>query len=153
MKQVYDILGAIERHFKDKEVNTNTVTFGSIDETQLQKTNIFPLAHFNISEIEFNGTTMNITIQVMCLDIIDEDKKYDQSFTNATNFQDVLNTQAFVVNHLVDSFRGSRGYLADKQYVLVNEPIAELLQEKFESNLAGWGVDITIQVPNDISIC
>lgn len=38
MTQVYDILGAVERHFKNNEENTNAVVFGQLDEqTYLNK--------------------------------------------------------------------------------------------------------------------
>ena len=153
MKQVYDILGAVERHFKYNEEFINTVTFGDIRDVDLNKATIFPLAHFFVDNIEFAGSTMNFTLSLMCLDIVDENKEYDNSFEKAVNFQDVLNTQATVINKLVESFRGNRGYLAEQQFVLENNPTAELLQDKFENRVAGWGIDISVSVPNDISIC
>jgi len=52
MKQVYDVLTNIENHFNESEDNTNTVTFGSLEKVDLNKTTMFPLAHFNISDIQ-----------------------------------------------------------------------------------------------------
>ena len=153
MKNVYEILEAVENHFKNDEPNTNTVRFGTIDETDLNKTTLFPLAHFNISQIEYQGNTIDFTIDLMVLDIVDESKEYDGSFKGATNLQDVLNTQAMVLNKLVESFRGSRGALAEAQFVLKNKPVAEYLYQKFENDLYGWGVKIKVSTPNDITIC
>ena len=58
-----------------------------------------------------------------------------------------------VVNGLIESVRGNRGVLAEQQYVLVNNPEAEMLYEEFENKLAGWGISFVIDVPNDISSC
>lgn len=153
MKTVYAILEAIENHFNNYEPHTNTVKFGTINEVDLNKTTLFPLAHFNLSQIEYEGSTIDFTVDLMVLDIVDESKDYDGSFQGATNLQDVLNTQAMVLNKLVESFRGGRGALADAQFVLKNKPVAEYLYQKFENELYGWGVKIKISTPNDITIC
>ena len=153
MKNVYSILDAVENHFTVNEKNINAVKFGQLSEVDLAKTTLFPLAHFNISSIEYSGTTIDFTINVMCLDIVNESKDYDGSFRGATNLQDVLNTQAMVINKLVESFRGGRGYLSDLKFVLKNNPKAELLYDKYENELYGWGIDIEIQTPNEITIC
>ena len=153
MKNVYNILDAIENHFKVEEKNTNTVKFGVFSETDINKTTLFPLAHFNISNITYSGSTIDFTIRVMALDTVDESKDYDGSFAGATNLQDVLNTQAMVINKLVESLRGTRGKLSEQQFVLNNDPQAEYLYEEFENKLAGWGVNIEISTPNDITIC
>ena len=153
MKNVYNILDAIEQHFKVEEKNINSVKFGVFSETDIRKTTLFPLAHFNISNITYSGSTIDFTIRVMALDTVDESKDYDGSFAGATNLQDVLNTQAMVINKLVESLRGTRGKLSEQQFVLNNDPQAEYLYEEFENKLAGWGVNIEISTPNDITIC
>jgi len=153
MKNVYNILDAIEAHFTDIEKNINAVKFGQLSEVDMTKTTLFPLAHFNISAIEYSGSTISFTINIMALDIVEESKDYDGSFRGATNLQDVLNTQAMVINNLVESLRGGRGYLADLQFVLTNTPRAEMLYDKFENELYGWGVDLEIETPNTITMC
>jgi hypothetical protein len=153
MKNVYNILDAIEQHFKVEEKNINSVKFGVFSETDIRKTTLFPLAHFSISSIKYNGTTIDFTLNIMVLDVVDENKDYDGSFAGATNLQDVLNTQAMVINKLVESLRGTRGKLSEQQFVLNNDPQAEYLYEEFENKLAGWGVNIDISTPNDITIC
>ena len=153
MKNVYNVLDAIENHFRVEEVNTNSVKFGTFSETDINKTTLFPLAHFNISNITYSGKVIDFTIRVMVLDIVNEDKDYDGSFAGATNLQDVLNTQAMVINKLVESLREGRGALSEQQFVLNNDPTAEYLYEEFENKLAGWGIDIEVSTPNDITIC
>jgi len=153
MKNVYSILDAVEQHFTVEEKNINSVKFGVFSETDIKKTTLFPLAHFNISGIKYSGNTIDFVIRVMVLDLVDESKDYDGSFAGATNLQDVLNTQAMVLNKLIESLRSGRGKLSNQQFVLNNEPQAEYLYEELENKLAGWGVDIEISTPNDISTC
>ena len=99
------------------------------------------------------GQTSRFTIDLMCFDVVEQTKEYENSFYGSTNLQDVLNTQLQVVNGLIESVRGNRGALAEQQYVLVNNPEAEMLYEEFENKLAGWGISFVIDVPNDISSC
>ena len=153
MTQVYDLLTAIENHFNNNEPNINTVTFGDINKVDLTKLTLFPLAHFNIDDAEFKGSTIEFTVNLMCLDIVDEGEDWDGSFAGANNFQDVLNTQLQSINKLIDSLRGVRGYLAEAQYVVTNEPTAELLTDEDNNMINGWGVSIDIEVPNTISGC
>tara|TARA_R110002126_G_scaffold85959_5_gene207668 strand:- start:7724 stop:8182 length:459 start_codon:yes stop_codon:yes gene_type:complete len=152
MKNVYDILTEVENHFRT-EPNINAVKFGVFNETDLKKQTIFPLCHFNIMDITYVGTTVDFTISMMVLDEVDESKDYDGSFAGATNLQDVLNTQAAVLNKFVESLRKGRGALSDKQIVLKEDPIAEYLYEEFENKLAGWGMEIEISTVNDVTIC
>ena len=152
MKNVYSILEAVENHFNN-EPNTNAVHFGDFNESDLSKTTLFPLCQFNIGSIEYTGNTIDFTINLFVLDIVDENKKYDQSFAKATNLQDVLNTQAMVLNKLVESLREGRGDLQEQQFVLKNDPVAEYLYEELDNKLAGWGMNIEISTPNDITIC
>ena len=82
---------------------------------------------------------------MMVLDEVDESKDYDGSFAGATNLQDVLNTQAMVLNKFVESLREGRGALSEQTICTLKEdPIAEYLYEEFENKLAGWGMDISI---------
>lgn len=153
MKNVYGILEALENHFVNHEKNTNAVRFGELDKVDLNKTTLFPLAHFNIANINYSGPTIGFIVDIMCLDIVDESKEYDGSFAGATNLQDVLNTQAMVINKLIETIRGLRGTFVDLRYEVINEPIADYVQERFENKLAGWAISIEINTPNDIQVC
>tara|TARA_R110002012_G_scaffold271065_2_gene456237 strand:- start:544 stop:1002 length:459 start_codon:yes stop_codon:yes gene_type:complete len=152
MNNVYKILEKIEDHFNN-EPNTNSVTFGSFNETNLKKQDLFPMCQFNIGSIEYVGNTIDFTVNMMVLDVVDEGKEFDGSFKGSTNLQDVLNTQAMVLNKLVESLREGRGDLSEDQLVLKEDPIAEYLYEEFENKLAGWGMDIQIRTVNDVSVC
>jgi len=152
MTQVYDILDKVRDRLRDNP-NVFTVTFGDITEVDLNKTTIFPLSHLTITNVTFERSVINFTIALMCIDIVDYNKeKYDDDvFYGNTNLQDVYNTQLQVVNDVVQSVR--RGSLFDSKIQIIGEPSATPFQDRYENELAGWGIEIQVSMINDISIC
>jgi hypothetical protein len=152
MTQVYDILDKVRDKLRDNP-NVFTVTFGDISEVDLNKTTMFPLSHLTITNVTFDGSIINFTIRMLCLDIVDYNKeKYDDDiFYGNTNLQDVYNTQLQVVNDIVQSVR--RGSLFDSKIQLVGEPVATPFKDRYENELAGWGIELNVSMINDISIC
>ena len=152
MTQVYDILDKVRDRLRDNP-NVFSVTFGDITEVDLNKTTIFPLSHLTITNVTFERSVINFTIALMCIDIVDYNKeKYDDDiFYGNTNLQDVYNTQLLVVNDVVQSVR--RGSLIDSKIQIIGEPSATPFQDRYENELAGWGIEIQVSMINDISIC
>ena len=152
MTQVYDILDKVRDRLRDNP-NVFTVTFGDITQVDLNKTTIFPLSHLTITNVTFERSVINFTIALLCLDIVDYNKeKYDDDvFYGNTNLQDVYNTQLQVVNDIVQSVR--RGSLFDSKIQIIGEPSATPFQDRYENELAGWGIEINVSMINDISIC
>jgi len=152
MTQVYDILDKVRDRLRDNP-NVFSVTFGDITEVDLNKTTIFPLSHLTITNVTFERSVINFTIALLCLDIVDYNKeKYDDDvFYGNTNLQDVYNTQLQVVNDIVQSVR--RGSLFDSKIQIIGEPSATPFQDRYENELAGWGIEINVSMINDISIC
>ena len=152
MTQVYDILDKVRDRLRDNP-NVFSVTFGDISEVDLNKTTIFPLSHLTITNVTFERSVINFTIALLCLDIVDYNKeKYDDDvFYGNTNLQDVYNTQLQVVNDSVQSVR--RGSLFDSKIQIIGEPSATPFQDRYENELAGWGIEIQVSMINDISIC
>ena len=154
MTQVYDILDKVRDKLRDNP-NVFTVTFGDISEVDLNKTTIFPLSHLTITNVTFERSVINFTIALMCIDIVDYNKeKYDDDiFYGNTNLQDVYNTQLAVVNDLQSHLRRGDLYESDDLHLGVDVS-AEPFQDKFENKLAGWGITLNIELPNnDFSIC
>lgn len=152
MTQVYDILDLLKDELTS-DPNVSRVTFGNFREVDISKTSLFPLSHFWLGGASMSGRTIRFTINLMCLDIPDKNNDYVNSFYGNTNLHDIFNTQLQVINRLIEKLRDRRGGLAEAQYVLTGEPEAEILYQEFENELAGWGVEFTIEVPNQISVC
>lgn len=152
MTQVYDLLDIIKGEFESSSY-TNEVRFGDVSEVDLQKDTLFPLAHFWMDSATYDSRVLRFNVRIMLLDVVDENKHSPDSFAGKGNFHDILNTQYANANTFLSKFVDRRGALAEQKYVLVGEPRVEMLYEEFENKLAGWGIDMTVEVPNTFSGC
>lgn len=152
MTQFYDILDKIKEELR-LNPNVFSVTYGDITKVDLDKTTIFPLSHLNISNATIGEHTINFTLQLLCVDIVDYNKEVnpDDEFYGNDNMQDILNTQLQVVNDIVSKLR--RGDLFTDRLQVVEDVSVQPFMDRFENELAGWGADIIIEMPNEISIC
>lgn len=149
MKEIYDLLDKIKDRLRANNI-TNTVTFGDILEVDLTKTTIYPLSHLTIGNVVFGDYIMTADVSVLSMDIVDVNKNEStfDSFYKNDNLQDVLNTQLSVVNDLQSHLR--RGNLFENNDLkIVGDVTAEPFQDRFENQLAGWGVTFSIEMPND----
>ena len=152
MTQFYDILDKIKDELR-MNPNVFSVTYGDITKVDLDKTTIFPLSHLNISNAIIGEHTVSFTLQLLCVDIVDynKDSSPDDEFYGNDNMQDILNTQLQVVNDVIAQLR--RGALFTDKLQVLGDVTVQPFMDRFENELAGWGADIVIEMPNDISIC
>mgnify|MGYP003625522915 FL=1 len=152
MTHVYDILEIIKDELLASP-SVNTVTYGDLSEVDLDKTTIFPLSHMLIDSANYKERTVVFNINLLCADIVDYNTKKanHELFYSNDNLQDVMNTQFQVINSLI--MKLMRGDLFEMNYQVTTQPTAEPFKERFGNELAGWGVNISIEVPNGISIC
>ena len=106
MTQVYDLLDKIKDELRANH-HMNSVSFGDITEVNLNKMDIFPLAHLNISNVVIDSQFMTFTLQILCADIVDYTKEVvtPDQFYGVDNLQDVLNTQLQVINLIYSKLR------------------------------------------------
>ena len=152
MTQVYDLIDKLKDRLRTNP-NVFTVTYGDLTEIDLNKTTIFPLSHLNITNVVFAGPVMNFTIQLLALDIVDYNKNSATKdvINGNDNLQDIYNSQLQVIADIIEQLR--RGELFSDRLQLLGEPSAEPFKDRFENELAGWGVNINISMPNEMSIC
>ena len=121
-----------------------TVTEGDIFDVDLNKKTLFPLSHIIVNNALHQGNVWEFSISILCMDVVDEGELTDNKI-------DIWNTQFLVANRLLD--RLNRGDLAYDNFQLVGNPTLDPFTERFENSLAGWSVDFSIQVRNDMTIC
>ena len=127
--------------------NVNIVTTGDITEIDLSKQTIFPLSHIIVNSVTTQEQVLSFNITVMAMDIVDVDKEATTDlFRGNNNEHDILNTQLAVLNKLVMVLR--KGDLYTTKYQLDGDPTCEPFFERFENQLAGWGLDLVIELPN-----
>ena len=149
MKEVYDLLDKIKDRLRANNI-TNTVTFGDLMEVDLTKTTIFPIAHLTIGNVTFSDYIITAEIGILFLDLVDLNKNEStfDSFYKNNNLQDIYNTQLAAANDLQSHLR--RGNLFESNDMKINgSVVAEPIQDRFENELAGWGITLSIQMPND----
>ena len=153
MRQVYTVIEKLKNRLDANKI-TNKVSFGDILQVDLDKTTIYPLAHITMGDVVFSDHIVIASVQLFCLDIVDKTNELssDDLFYGNDNLQDVLNTQLQVVNDVQQHLR--RGDLFDDKLQLITDVTANPFLDNFENELAGWAVNISIELPNtEISIC
>lgn len=153
MTSVYDIVDKIKTYLYANP-SVNHVTFGDIKQVDLDKTTMYPLTHFNITEATVGSNYIAFDLSFLFMDIVDYTKEYKNERDlrdDATNILDVFNTQLQVANALISELR--RGDLYREKYQLEGDPVCRMFKDKYENQLAGWRVDMTLLIPNNISIC
>ena len=129
MKGFYNITTKIKETLQS-EPFVNTVTFGNIDDVDLNKQNIFPLSHIIVNNSSINDKTINFNISVLFMDIVDESKKEEVTkFMGNDNEQDVLNTQLAVAARLTSLLK--RGTLYSELYQLEGDVSCEPFVDRF----------------------
>ena len=134
------------------DVNCKTVTTGNIADINLEKQDIFPLAHIMINNVSQEDGVLRFNISIMNMDIVDVSKEPTEDlFRGNNNIQDILNTQLSVSNKLIQTLRG--GSLHQDLYQLDGNPKIEPFYDRFENELAGWVATMDVLIYNDILIC
>ena len=147
----YQLISTIEEQLRSTEF-TNTVSIGDISKVNLNKQDIFPLAHMIVNSVSAEEQVLRFNISILACDIVDQSKDITTDrFTGNDNEQDILNTQLLVLNKLIQKLR--MGSLHTDMYQLEGDPNLTPFSDRFENELAGWTADITILIYNDIYIC
>tara|TARA_R110001592_G_scaffold250669_1_gene513271 strand:+ start:1228 stop:1662 length:435 start_codon:yes stop_codon:yes gene_type:complete len=129
-----------------------TVTFGDISQVDLRKQTIFPLSHLIMNNVVQGGQVLTYNMTILLMDIVDVNKALvTDQFTGNTDEMDILNTQLQVGNKLVEQMRN--GNLFNEMYQVITDATFEPFYDRFENELAGWSLNVSIVVQNDIYIC
>ena len=100
----------------------------------------------NVTQLE---RILNFNITVFTMDVVDFSKDATTDiFLDNSNEQDVLNTQLFVSNRMIEKLRSGTLYL--NQYQLDGNASCEPFVDRFENEIAGWATTFSIIVQNDV---
>jgi|TARA_R100000900_G_scaffold138107_1_gene116807 hypothetical protein len=130
----------------------NTVTFGSLDDVDLNKQTIFPLSHIIVNNTTVGTKTLTFNISILAMDIVDISKEATTDiFVGNDNEQDVLNTQLGLLTRIINILQ--RGDLYTNLYQVQGDVSCEPFVDRFENKLAGWAATFDVVVQNDMTIC
>ncbi len=130
----------------------NTVTFGSLDDVDLNKQTIFPLSHIIVNNTTVGTKTLTFNVTILSMDIVDISKdEVEDIFVGNDNEQDVLNTQLALQTRVINTLQ--RGDLYTDLYQVQGDVSCEPFVDRFENKLAGWAATFDVVVQNDMTIC
>ena len=150
MRSYYNITTRIKDWLEQSNI-IKTVTLGDISEVDLNKQTIFPLAHQIVNNATLTERTITFDISILFIDVVDyptkSAKDSTEAFYRSDNLQDVHNTMLAVANELAQQF--FRGSLFDENYIVASDVSCEPFQDRFENELAGWSLNLSIEIPNN----
>jgi hypothetical protein len=128
----------------------NTITFGNLADIDLNKQNIYPIAHITPENCTMNGATSTWSYNVSIFDLVDFNKddvrSSPDSFHGIDNVQDILNDCALTFHLWLDQFR--RGARHEDNLQLDGGVTLQSFLETQTNSLAGWSASISITAPN-----
>jgi len=141
------------KQIADADSFVNTITQGDFDELDLDKANIFPLLHVNITGGSFsNGQTVNLNVEIGCFNVRDFNKEIntDKYWLN-DNEVDNLNETLAVLNRLWGYMYKNFG---DNDITATENPSLEAVTEYGKNYLDGWILTFDVEMPNTtINLC
>lgn len=147
----YAVLEALKNRILEIS-DTKSVSAGDFGKVDLNKQSIFPLAHILVNTITQSDNTLTFNVTIAGLDIVHTYKNATTDLLRGNdNEQDVVNTQAFMLNRLIQDMR--KGLLHDEMFEFEGDAQIQFFPKSFENNLAGAEVTIDITMPNNIDIC
>ena len=154
MREFYNVTDKLKETLRSYE-GISTVTFGDITQVDLKRQSIFPLAHIVVNSADLLGNVINFNFSILFLDLVDVSdqdlNKQEEPFYGIDNLQDVYNSLLAQANHLDQDLR--RGDLFKERYEVTTGSL-EATQDYLENVLAGWVMNINIEVPNNkINVC
>jgi len=131
------------------DTDINTVTEGSqIDQIDIQKKNLYPLAHIEAADGNFTANNFQFNVTVQILDMVQTRKEINtDKFTTNDNRQDVYNTS-------LQSLRRMYNELVRNEIISVSTDSGFTKVDSVKNGIYGWELSMLVEVPNDVmSIC
>lgn len=136
----------------EEDINIHTIVHGLKSTMDINKKNIFPLAHLQITSSTADNQYISFTFEVAVLDIRNISKKIvTDKFLQNDNELDNLNTTHAVLNRLLTKLRLRNNI--DK-IEINNTPIITPIIFEEMNLLDGWRTEIELIIPNtEINVC
>ena len=147
MNGYLDLLNALKTELTNNAL-IKSVTFGSIDEVELKKKEIYPLAHVGINAGSIGSSSTDLNVSILFLDVVDDEKDVDTFEQH----------EVFVVNNMLASATKTvqellRGNMYRDGYQVEDDASLEIFADRFEDKLAGVAVDFTVSVKSIVTLC
>lgn len=152
MNQYSELLYYIKQLLESDDM-VHTVTKGQMPEKDLEKFNIYPLCHIDISGGSFsNGQTVSFDVDIACMDIRDINNEIDDDkFWSNDNEVDNHNATLAILNRLWTSMYRD---FSDKNITASENPTLNKITFEDSNLLDGWMISFQVELPNNtLNLC
>lgn len=151
MREFYKVVDYLKTTL-EADVNVHTVTHGLKSMTDIDKKNIFPLAHLQVTSSTVSNSMATFIFEIAVVDLRNISKQIvTDKFLSNDNELDNLNTCHAVLNRLVSILQNQNNNDAIQ---LVNIPTLQPIIFEDANLLDGWRCDLELVIPNnEIIVC
>ena len=151
MREFYKVVDYLKTTLSN-DINVHTITHGLRSMTDIDKKNIFPLVHLQVTSSTVSNSMATFIFEVAVVDLRNISKQpVTDKFLGNDNELDNLNTCHAVLNRLVSILQNQNNTDAIQ---LVNVPNLQPIIFEESNLLDGWRCDLELIIPNnEIVVC
>lgn len=151
MREFYKVVDYLKDTLSN-DINVHTITHGLRSMTDIDKKNIFPLVHLQVTSSTVSNSMATFIFEVAVVDLRNISKQpVSDKFLGNDNELDNLNTCHAVLNRLVSILQNQNN---DYAIQLVNVPNLQPIIFEESNLLDGWRCDLELIIPNnEIVVC
>lgn len=151
MREFYKVVDYLKTTLSN-DINVHTITHGLRSMTDIDKKNIFPLVHLQVTNSTVSNSMATFIFEVAVVDLRNISKQpVTDKFLGNDNELDNLNTCHAVLNRLVSILQNQNN---NDGIQLVNVPTLQPIIFEESNLLDGWRCDLELIIPNnEIVVC
>ena len=151
MREFYTTIDFLKSLLQE-DINVHTVLHGLKSTMDINKKNIFPIAHIQVTNSTIQTGYVGFTFEVVAVDLRNISKQMvTDKWLGNDNELDNLNTTHAILNRLLTKLRNTRN---DFKIELNNEPSLQPIIFEETNLLDGWRTEIELIIPNnEINVC
>lgn len=151
MREFYKVVDYLKDTLSN-DINVHTITHGLRSMTDIDKKNIFPLVHLQVTSSTVSNSMATFIFEVAVVDLRNISKQpVSDKFLGNDNELDNLNTCHAVLNRLVSILQNQNN---NDGIQLVNVPTLQPIIFEESNLLDGWRCDLELIIPNnEIVVC
>ena len=152
MNNLFQLTDAIKEELEGNAL-INSVSFGDLFDIELEKRDVYPMAHVGMSSARMGEGFLVVDISILFLDLVDEVKnaETDKFYGNDNEHYVINNMLAAATKTIQELMRGdlyANGFQVDEEEVEI-----EFFSERFKDKLAGCGVTFSVIIKNKLDLC
>jgi hypothetical protein len=151
MREFYTTIGFLKSLLQE-DINVHTILHGLKSTMDINKKNIFPIAHIQVTNSTIQSGYVGFTFEVVAVDLRNVSKQMvTDKWLGNDNELDNLNTTHAILNRLLTKLRNTRN---DFKIELNNDPSLQPIIFEETNLLDGWRTEIELIIPNnEINVC